>query len=285
MTERNTNDSSTSQHIAAWARSRRLGGTKRSSLGGASALFAAPLIALAAASCGGGSPEAATGQLTVSWLIGGSTCAGSGLATVEVTLVDARGPVDAGSAACQVGNYVFRIVPEGQYRIEVDGFPAEDAIATYSGLVETVVVKANFPNAAPAVALTQNPGGIDAIWFFDNGQLCSFNGVDTVELSLWNPTTGVLVAALDYPCDLSKRTADPTAAVPNPIPAYPARGALIAKVYAGTYTLWARGKGTASAAALVWAEKTVVVKQARVEEVMLELKNCAEKPNNSLCGI
>jgi hypothetical protein len=35
----------------------------------------------------------------------------------------------------------------------------------------------------------------------------------------------------------------------------------------------------------VWAEATVVVKQARVEEVMLKLQSCAEKPNNSLCGI
>ncbi|MBT9556215.1 MAG: hypothetical protein IV100_09310 [Myxococcales bacterium] len=221
----------------------------------------------------------------MSWLIGGSTCAGSGLATVEITLVDARGAVDAGSAACQVGNYVFRTVPEGQYRIEVDGFPADDAIATYSGLVEPVVVRANFPNAAPAVALTQNPGGIDAIWSFDNGQLCSFNGVDTVELTLWNPQTGVQVAALDYPCDVSKVPTGPAGAAPNPIPEYPAKGALIEEVYAGTYTLWARGKGTSSAAALVWAEATVVVKQARVEEVMLKLQSCAEKPNNSLCGI
>jgi hypothetical protein len=253
-------------------------------------LTTALALSAGAISCGGGSTIAPTGPLTVSWMIGGSTCTQSGLATIEVTLSDTSGPVESASVACQVGSYLFRAVPEGRYRVDLAGWPDNGDYPTYDGVIPAVDVRANTQNVAPKVALAQKPGSIDLVWWFQNGRLCGYNGVDVVGVTVWDAFSNQ-VTVDEYPCDLSSldtKPAGPTqpgaaagASTSDPV----AEGVLISALPAGTYTVSIRGMNSQAQRATFWAEAKSTVKQARVSTLQLILQSCEDKPNSSLCGL
>ena len=253
-------------------------------------LLPRPAFALAAFAigCGSSSPATPTAELSVSWQIGGSTCNKSGLATVEITVSDRSGPIDSQMASCQTGSYVFRALPEGLYRIDVEGFPADADRATYDGDIPELAVRAGGINAAPKISLAQKPGALDVRWRFDDGDLCHSHGINWVELSVWDAFNNIVVSEL-LPCDLSKLEAEPVAADPSAIPDPTAetfgaiKGYLVEGLGAGTYTVDVHGKADPNAATSFWDQSTAKVYQARSQEIPLFLKSCQEVPNANLC--
>ena len=254
-----------------------------------SALRDLPLLAVAALGCGGSAPLTPTGQLSVSWKIGGSTCTKSGLASVEITLSDRSGPVDTQAVSCDLGTYVFQTIPEGIYRVDVEGYPAAAETATYDGAVPELVVRSGGVTATEKISLSQKPGSLDVRWRFEDGDLCFSHQIEVVELVIWDEG-GTQVLLQELPCDLSQLPAGPAQSQATGIPDPTAeatinpKGYLVSGLRAGTYVIDVRGKTSTDAPATYWDEMNAVVAQARSSELQLFLDSCQTSPNPNLCG-
>lgn len=133
------------------------------------------------------------GQVQVTWQVGSLGCDGAGVATVVV---------DLGSAseefACADGQGTISASP-GTYDLVLQGLDAS-GVARFSGDAGSVTVYAGQVSAVPTVVLSAMPATVDATWYFEDGHLCSANGVLDVEADLFDADQ-TIQATLTVPCD------------------------------------------------------------------------------------
>jgi hypothetical protein len=138
-------------------------------------------------------PTIPDGRVEVTWQIGPSSCGEAGIAEVEITIASQseRFPcADEGGALS---------VPAGAYGLNAIGYDIEGQ-PRYGGSVEGVRVYSGEVTTAETVILSALPATISGTWFFDNGRLCSANGVNTIELTLFD-LSDTLKAQVEAPCD------------------------------------------------------------------------------------
>jgi hypothetical protein len=119
------------------------------------------------------------GEVEVSWQVGPSSCEEAAVETVEVELggtVRTFPCTDEGATVT---------APEGRHDLVLRGLDAE-GIARYEGEGGRVRVHPGQTNSVPTVILSALPASIAATWFFENGHLCSQNGVDQIEVTLFD---------------------------------------------------------------------------------------------------
>jgi hypothetical protein len=134
------------------------------------------------------------GQLDLTWQVGSLGCESAGVTSVEVDL----GGTVIDSFAC--ANEAASIsVDAGTYTLTLRGLDV-DGVARYSGDGGTVTVYGGQTSAAPTVLLSALPATINTTWYFENGRLCSANGVNEVELNLFDEDD-TLQASMTSPCD------------------------------------------------------------------------------------
>lgn len=134
----------------------------------------------------------ADGTLVVAWQVGASGCEAAGVTQVDVT-VDGEA---MGTFPCDAASASFEVRP-GQRQLLLDGIDAQGAVR-YGGET-TVSVGSGETVNAPTVVLGALPAELTVTWFFDNGRLCGANGVEDVEVTVFEDD--YVVDSLITPCD------------------------------------------------------------------------------------
>ena len=127
----------------------------------------------------------------------------------------------------------------------------------------------------PRVYLAEKPGGIDLTWKFHDGSLCSFAGVDTITINVWDSHAN-RVFNEDLACDPGKAAQEAEAAQPLRSLHDTAKGVVIDRLFAGDYTVQAFAKDSANEAVPKhWAEeREVTTIHGRLTPVDLTLQLC-----------
>ena len=238
-----------------------------------STIFFTFLVCTLLTGCGYEPTNPMPASVDIAWSIGGSTCSARGIATVQVTLSNSLGVQDTVTTGCQVGRVTMKNIPAGVYDIRVDGFPAGNLYPTYGGTQGTVSVHPG-DNIIPSVEMSEMPGALDITWRFDDGALCAFAGVETVELVLWDSHSNRTYSE-SLPCNpsLAQDVAEeniPTRALFSGV-----RGILVEGLYAGPYTLRALAYGTDRLMGPShWATAEPTVTHAQIGSIDLVFQTC-----------
>ena len=131
------------------------------------------------------------GTIIVAWEVGASGCEVAEVDTVQVTIDE-----ETSSFPCLDGTATFE-VPAGAYDIHLDGLDLQGA--TRYGGDTTVTVGADQTVNAPTAVLSALPADLTVTWFFENGRLCSANGIEEVELTVFEDD--FVVDSIIAPCD------------------------------------------------------------------------------------
>lgn len=165
-------------------------------------------------------PEPSAGRVELSWQVGASSCEAAGVSEVEIHLGDT-----SESFPCADLEGVITVAP-GIYDVEALGYDA-DGVARYGGRAAGVAVRDGDVTPGPTILLSSLPAVISTAWYFDNGRLCSWNGVSILDITLFDLGDNV-EAHVQAPCDDG--------------------GALVGQVEAGDYVLVLLGLDDAGAA-------------------------------------
>ncbi len=153
-------------------------------------LALAPAAALAVG-CTTVEPEPLDGTVTVTWQVGTQGCEASGVTDVEVEIAG-----ETRSAACMQGELSMN-VPAGDHQVFVWGLDA-GGIARYEGSANVSIFEGEAVTV-PTVVLGGIPASIDITWYFENGRLCGGNGVQDVEIVVFDDE--FIVDSLVTECD------------------------------------------------------------------------------------
>jgi hypothetical protein len=148
-------------------------------------------------------PELEDGTVVVAWQVGAAGCEAAGVETVEVAVGDEA----SGSFACADEQATLE-VPPGRYDLFLDGVDAQGAIR-YGGDGSVTVGSGQSVNA-DTVVLGALPADLTVTWYFENGRLCSANGVSEVTITVFQDDYPVDTVVA--PCDEGSAALDPLVA-------------------------------------------------------------------------
>lgn len=158
-------------------------------------VFAAGCVVVKEPQTTGGST---TGEVDVSWQVGSAGCEASGVTDIEVSVGGVGGVYD-----CLAESAVLT-VPAGSFAIAIEGLDA-GGIPRYSGESTVTVIGGQRVNV-PTVLLGALPASVTASWYFENGRLCSQNGVDQIDVTIFEDE--FIVDSSVAPCDSGQLTID-----------------------------------------------------------------------------
>lgn len=140
------------------------------------------------------------GHVEVSWAMGGLSCSEAKVSTVNAKLTDLEGTVygEAGGV-CDERRALLGPLDPGVYRLTVQG-SSRDGVITHSGGLEAVVVAEGMTSEPDVVNLSARGATVKVSWKFANGDLCSFNEVDQVQISIFDERARE-VHLMNYACD------------------------------------------------------------------------------------
>ncbi len=140
----------------------------------------------------GGTGVGAPGGIDVSWAVGASGCVAAGVETVRISGdgVMTEVPCGDGAVSIDADPGIVDLVFDG---LDVDGRPR------YQAQADDVRVNSGEVTTLPTVVLAALPANITVIWYFENGRLCGANGIDDLDVTLYDDDN--IVETLTTPCD------------------------------------------------------------------------------------
>lgn len=142
--------------------------------------------------------EPGTGQVEVSWQVGPSGCEASGVTEVDVEVGGVGGTYDCGADRATL------TVPAGTHILSLSGIDA-GGVARYGGETPVTVIGGQ-TSRVPTVVLGALPAAVTASWYFDNGRLCSQNGVEQIDMTVFDED--FIEDTSVAPCDSGELTID-----------------------------------------------------------------------------
>ncbi|MCB9684671.1 MAG: hypothetical protein H6735_06530 [Alphaproteobacteria bacterium] len=133
----------------------------------------------------------APGTIELSWTVGAAGCEAAGVADIEVQVGQ-----QTQTFACAAGEATISAAP-GRYDIDAIGLDADGA-ERYSGSTSVSVISDETSSAH--VVLSALPAALRLTWFFENGRLCSANGVSDISATLFDDQD-FLIDEQDVDCD------------------------------------------------------------------------------------
>jgi hypothetical protein len=133
------------------------------------------------------------GQVEVSWRVGSAGCEAAEVTTIEVALGDEVHAFPCGDEGAMVS------AREGRHPLVLRGLDA-GGVARYEGDGGRVEVQRGRVSSVPTVLLSALPATVAATWFFENGRLCSQNGVEQVEVTLFDDGDAIQLSET-VPCE------------------------------------------------------------------------------------
>ncbi len=140
------------------------------------------------------------GHVEVSWAMGGRSCTEAGVFTINVRLTDLEGTTYAEeSGTCDERRVLVGPLSPGVYKLIVQG-SSRDGVITHSGSLDAVVVAEGLTSEPDVVNLAARGATVKVSWRFANGNLCSFNEVDQVQIAIFDDLSRE-VHLMNYSCD------------------------------------------------------------------------------------
>ncbi len=244
-----------------------------------SSLVGAVAIAGLVIGCGDGKEAERPGSVTVSWGIGGSTCQKVGVDLVRVSLISGDKVEPATPVPCQQGTMRITSVAPGNYLVQVDGYTKSSDTASYYGKLAGVGIQAGQETKLPRIDMEQKPGAFDITWKFATGDLCSFAGVDTVAIRVWDDRSRKVYNEY-LACDPFLAVSQQEAKNPTTQLWDTARGVVVPDLLSGVYNveIFALMAGTGSNMARYWAKAEAGILNGRLTAVPLTLAACNDAP-------
>lgn len=243
-------------------------------------------LALGVAGCGG--DGSSTGSLLVNWTIP-IGCQSTNIVRVEArvsTQGAAPNVVDIESMPCSANTpFEFVTLPAGRFAVTVEGFDSQ-GVGTFLGEVADIKVPAASQKVTEPVVLTQKPSAIDATWVFENGKLCTANGVSTVRLAIFDDASVQHLSVeltQPFPCDPGGLLLDDQRSFgPTPEPLRPVEGVLLGGlVPKRTYFVHAIAYDAAGVA-IMKGEQVVQTELGTVSEGVIVLVDCFSDATTSV---
>lgn len=152
------------------------------------------LVAVLSAACGGEGDDLPPGSLTVNWLVGTSGCGQLGVDTVAVLIEggELQG-TNVRTFQCDQSSATISGLPPGIYNLTLRGADAT-GVDRFEGAYTNVEIRSGGTTSTPTVRLTALPANIEITWYFDNGRMCTHNGVDTIGITFFEDEYEVLTA-------------------------------------------------------------------------------------------
>lgn len=128
------------------------------------------------------------GSILITWRIGpepGKDCAEVGIVNVTAKAIDEAGAeVSNMGAPCSAGSVEVKYVEAGTYTVVVEGINA-DGRAIYRGKREQVkVATGQKVGIIGDIELSPKPATIHVTWRFENGEMCTTNGVSKLKITV-----------------------------------------------------------------------------------------------------
>ena len=138
------------------------------------------LMAISLLGCHREEPRPVPGDIKVSWQVGTSSCAEAEVTSIAVFVDDED---EASEFGCGDPSGTISSIDPGGHNLELYGRDKDDN-NRYFG--ETgVTVKSDQTTTVPTVQLSALPATLTTTWYFENGRMCGHNGVETVDISLF----------------------------------------------------------------------------------------------------
>ena len=154
------------------------------------AFCAVLLVSLTAVGCGEDPADLPPGQIAVSWLVGTSGCAASNIDTVAIFLADGSAATTVHTFDCEDGEVgrgggvTISSVQPGTYDLVLRGRDT-NGFDRFGASYSNVVVRSEGTASVSTVRLSALLATIRVSWYFDNGRLCDYNDVETIEATLF----------------------------------------------------------------------------------------------------
>ena len=144
-----------------------------------------------------------TNDLRVYWQIQGGTCSTADISNVQIDIYDESETLfDTTLTLCSNTETLFRGLPVGVYSVRATGLNG-DSVAIYeSGLTEvTVDASDEVVELLPPLELGLKRATLEVSWVFESGKLCQFEGVDDIEISIWDQIEIQVLETKTVSCD------------------------------------------------------------------------------------
>lgn len=145
------------------------------------------------------------GIVEVSWIVGSSGCALAQVTDIQLTIgtYENTYPCDNGSTRVQL--------PAGDYSLVATGLDA-DGVARFEATEELVSIFEDETTILPTLRLSALPASLTLFWRFENGSLCGANGVDSIDVALFDNEQLVDPFPIVVDCDPGEADFDDIAA-------------------------------------------------------------------------
>ncbi|MEN0062670.1 MAG: hypothetical protein AAGA48_11005 [Myxococcota bacterium] len=125
-------------------------------------------------------PEAfGEGTIEVSWRVGSSGCELAEVTDVQIQIGDLERTIP-----CTTGETSLQLLA-GDYALLATGLDAS-GVARFEAREELVSVFEGETTVVPTLRLSALPATLTLFWKFENGSLCGANGVDSIDIALFN---------------------------------------------------------------------------------------------------
>ena len=169
--------------------------------------------------CGGeAAKEIGQNDVNIYWVVSGGRCVDAGIYNVDIELIDADGVLyEQNRFLCANGVALFGDVPAGIYTVHIRGldvanneiYEAEPALVRVEEDPEPVQL-------LPPAELEVIRAAFEINWVFASGQICSFEGVEQIDVAVWDQIIAQKVVGLRVDCDFDPKTQNPLAEGESP---------------------------------------------------------------------
>jgi hypothetical protein len=135
--------------------------------------------------CGDETASLPAGSMQLSWLVGTGGCEASAVETVAVYLHrEVAAGTDLRTFACSDGEALIDGLEPGIYTISIRGRDAA-GVDRFGDEQDSLEVRSSGTTTVPTFRLSALPARVVVSWYFENGRLCSFNEVSTIDIVLF----------------------------------------------------------------------------------------------------
>ena len=170
------------------------------------------LIAWTLPGCGeGAATEVGQNDVNIFWVVSGGRCVDAGIYNVDVEIIDADGVLyEQNRFLCANGYALFGDVPAGIYTVNIKGLDvANNQIYEAEPALVRVEEQPDPIQLLPPAELEVIRASFEINWVFASGQICSFEGVNEIDVAVWDQIIAQKVVGIRVDCDFDPKTQSP----------------------------------------------------------------------------
>lgn len=142
------------------------------------------LILLSGTGCGHEIEPFGQGSLGLDWEVAPMGCEASGIEVVEVVLANDLRTYER-RFDCEAPPISMSAIKPGTYRLSINGLDSDNR-ATFGASISDLLIRPDERLEIGHVDLSALPSRAEVGWYFENQRVCGTNGVDDVELTVYD---------------------------------------------------------------------------------------------------